>query len=284
MPEGDTVFVAAARLRDALGGDAIVRSDLRVPSLATVDLAGRNVEDVVSRGKHLLFRFSGELTLHTHYKMDGTWHLYRPGERWRGPDFEVRAVLYTDGWVAVGFRLAVVELLARADEHDAIGHLGPDPLGDDWDPDVVESALRARGTEAIGTVLLDQRVIAGPGNVYKSEVCFLSGTHPWTPVAEVADLRRMVDLVARLMRANRTTGNQMTTGDRRPGRQRWVYGRAGKRCFRCGETIRRGEQDGYGGERVTFWCPGCQPQIGRADASMSSEEPIEKAGANAQNR
>lgn len=281
MPEGDTVFVAAAKLNDALAGNALTKSDFRVPRLATVDLSGRVLEQVVPRGKHLLFRFSGGTTLHTHYKMDGTWHLYRHGERWRGPDFQVRAVLETAGWVAVGFRLAIVELLDTAQESDVVGHLGPDPLGPDWDPDAVVRALRERGDEAIGTLLLDQGVVAGPGNVYKSEVCFLSGVHPWTPAADVADLDRLVDRLARLMRANKTTGNQITTGDLRPGRQRWVYGRAGKRCFRCGATIRRESQDGYGGERITFWCPVCQAQ---PETRVPEQEPPDRKVARARDR
>jgi len=259
VPEGDTVFVAATRLRQALAGQPLTKTDFRVPALATVDLSGRSVDDVVPRGKHLLFRIEGGHTLHTHYKMDGSWHLYRHGERWGGPDFQVRAVLENEGWVAVGFRLAKVELLPTDNEHDIVGHLGPDPLRDDWDPAVAVANLSQHADEEIGTVLLDQRLIAGPGNVYKSEVCFLAGVHPRTLVREVPHLAKIVDLVARLMRANKKIGNQMTTGDTRPGRERWVYGRSGRPCFRCGTKIVRAEQEGYGGERVTFWCPTCQP-------------------------
>ena len=259
MPEGDTVFVAATKLDVALGGKTIDRSDFRVPRLATVDLAGRTVDGVVPRGKHLLFRISGGLTLHTHYKMEGSWHLYRPGETWRGPGFQIRAVLYAADWTAVGFRLAIVELIDTTEEDRIVGHLGPDPLGADWDAGAVTAAITAHPDAEIGEILLDQRVIAGPGNVYKSEACFLAGLDPWTPVRDVADVGRVVDLVARLMQANRTTGTQITTGDLRPGRQRWVYGRSGERCFRCRTPIRRAEQRGYGGDRVTFWCPTCQP-------------------------
>ena len=261
MPEGDTVFVAATRLRQALGGDVLTRADLRVPSLATVDLAGRRVDEVIPRGKHLLFRIEGGHTLHTHYKMDGSWHLYRHGERWGGPGFEVRAVLETERWVAVGFRLAKVELIPTSNEDEIVGHLGPDPLRDDWDPALALDNLLRHPNEEIGTVLLDQRVIAGPGNVYKSEICFLAGVDPRTRVRDVPGPAKMVDLLARLMRANKQTGNQITTGDTRPGRQRWVYGRSGRPCFRCDTKIRRAEQAGYGGDRVTFWCPVCQPPI-----------------------
>lgn len=272
MPEGDTVFVAATRLRQALAGDALTNSDLRVPTLATVDLAGLVVEDVVPRGKHLLFRIEGGRTLHTHYKMDGSWHLYRHGQSWGGRAFQVRAVLETQEWVAVGFDLAKVELVATADEDQIVGHLGPDPLREDWDPQAAVHNLMQHPDAQIGTVLLDQTVIAGPGNVYKCEVCFLAGVHPRTAVRDVPDPAKVVDLVARLMQANKRTGTQITTGDTRPGRGRWVYGRSGRRCFRCGTQIRRAEQEGYGGERVTFWCPVCQPSpsVGQRPATTST--------------
>ena len=270
MPEGDTVFVAATRLRQALGGAVLTRTDLRVPSLATVDLSGRRVEEVIPRGKHLLFRIEGGHTLHTHYKMDGSWHLYRHGERWGGPAFEVRAVLETEAWVAVGFRLAKVELIATSEEDEIVGHLGPDPLREDWDPALALDNLMKHPDEEIGTVLLDQRVIAGPGNVYKSEVCFLSGVDPRTLVRDLKTPAKMVDLVARLMRANKKSGNQITTGDTRPGRERWVYGRSGRSCFRCGTKIRRADQAGYGGDRVTFWCPVCQPAVAATADDIST--------------
>lgn len=263
MPEGDTVYLAATRLHAALSGAILTKTDFRVPQLATADLSGRKVLEVVPRGKHLLFRIEGGLTLHTHYKMEGAWHLYRHGEKWRGPGFQVRAVMETESIVAVGFQLAVVELLDTAAASEVVGHLGPDPLGDDWDVDKVIATMRERPDDEIGAVLLDQRVLAGPGNVYKSEICFLSGVHPQTAVADVPDLRHLVELVERLMKANRTTGNQITTGDLRPGRQRWVYGRSGKGCFRCRTPIRRADQAGYGGDRVTFWCPTCQPASSR---------------------
>lgn len=271
MPEGDTVFLAATRLNAALAGSTLAKTDFRVPQLATVDLSGRRVLEVVARGKHLLMRIEGGVTLHTHYKMEGEWHLYRHGETWRGPSFQVRAVLGTAEFVAVGFELGIVELLDTAAESEAVGHLGPDPLGDDWDVDRVLELMRPHHEDEIGTVLLDQRVVAGPGNVYKSEVCFLAGVHPWSKVAEVRDLRRLVALVARLMRANRTTGNQITTGDLHPGRRRWVYGRSGKGCFRCGTPIRKADQDGYGGGRVTYWCPTCQPATSHAEPAEPAE-------------
>lgn len=261
VPEGDTVFLAATRLNDALGTQTLTTTDFRVPRYATVDLSGKVVENVVARGKHLLFRIEGGQTLHTHYKMEGSWHLYRPGQPWRGPHHEVRAVLTTTDRVAVGFRLPVLELMATADEHDVVGHLGPDPLQPDWDQAEAVARFTAHGDEAIGTVVLDQSVIAGPGNVYKSEICFLRGVHPETLVRDVPDLGGFVALLARLMQANRTTGMQITTGDTRRGRMQWVYGRSGEPCRRCGTKIQRAMQAGYGGDRVTYWCPTCQPSL-----------------------
>ena len=259
MPEGDTVFLASERLNDALGGKVLTATDFRVPRYATTDLSGHKVEGVVPRGKHLLFRISNGQTIHTHYKMEGSWHLYHPGDAWRGPDFEVRAVLRTEDRVAVGFRLAIVEIIATSTEHDVVGHLGPDPLQPDWDPALAVANLRTRPDEAIGTVILDQGLIAGPGNVYKCEVCFLRGVHPHRLVRDVDDLDGFVALLAKLMQANKTTGMQITTGDTRSGRMQWVYGRGGQPCKRCHTRIERAMQPGYGGDRVTFWCPTCQP-------------------------
>jgi endonuclease-8 len=272
VPEGDTVFLAATRLRAALGGRVLTKTDLRVPQLATVDLSGREVLDVAPRGKHLLFRLGDGWTLHTHYKMEGRWHLYRHGERWRGPAFQVRAVLETEDVVAVGFDLAILELVKTEDEDGIVGHLGPDPLGDDWDPETVEASMRARPMEEIGSILLDQGVLAGPGNVYKSEICFLAGVDPRTRVSHVRDLARVIKLTERLMKANRTTGNQITTGDMRPGRGRWVYGRWNKPCYRCGTPIRKVDQPGYGGDRVTYWCPSCQPPLELTTASVRGDK------------
>ena len=259
MPEGDTVHLAARRLNQAFGDTVLARSDFRVPRYATVDLSGRRVSEVVARGKHLLFRIDGGTTLHTHYRMDGSWHLYRPEERWRGPDHQVRAVLANEEWVAVGFRLPVIDLLETSREEEVVGHLGPDPLGPDWDKERAMANLATDPERAIGSALLDQRLVAGPGNVYKSEVLFLAGTHPWTPVRG-ANLERIVGLVERLMQANKATGSQITTGVARPGQEHWVYGRFRQPCRRCGTPIAKGEQDAPGGERVTYWCPRCQAE------------------------
>lgn len=258
MPEGDTVYLAATRLRATLAGERLLETDFRVPRLATADLSGQSVVDVASRGKHLLVRTDGGLTLHTHFRMQGEWHLYRPGQRWGVQAHEIRVMLRTEPWVALGVRLPVCELLRTADEAAVVGHLGPDPLAADWDPDEAVRRLRGAGDLTIGEAVLDQRLIAGPGNVYKSEVCFLRGVTPWTPTGEVPDLEGFVGLLARLLQANRTTGNQVTTGDLRPGRGRWVTERAGRPCRRCRTPIMMARQPSYGMDRPTYWCPSCQ--------------------------
>ncbi|MDQ4096149.1 MAG: DNA glycosylase [Actinomycetota bacterium] len=258
MPEGDTVFLSATRLHHALAGDTLIRTDFRVPRIATADLSKREVLEVTSRGKHILMRIAGGVTLHTHFKMEGAWDLYRSGERWHGPAWQVRVVLETQRWVAVGFRLPIVELIDSERECEVVGHLGPDPLRE-WDSTEAGERLRRAADTRIGEALLDQRLIAGLGNVYKSEVCFLRGIHPDTRVEEVSDLEAVVDLSARLLQANRATGRQITTGDARRGRERWVYGRGGRPCRRCGTPIEKAEQQAAGGPRVTYWCPSCQP-------------------------
>jgi formamidopyrimidine-DNA glycosylase len=260
MPEGDTVWLAGRRLDDALAGDVLTRTDFRVPQLATTDLTGATVSEVASLGKHLLIRIGDDVTLHTHFRMDGTWHLYRSGARWRGgPQWQVRVLLETAGWQAVGYRLPVVELLARGDEHRVVGHLGPDILGPSFDPDEAVRRLAARPERELGQALLDQRNLAGIGNLYKAETCFLAGRSPWTPVGAVADLPHVVDLAGRLLQANRNTAAQVTTGDSRRGRQHWVFERTGRPCLRCGTPIASAEQGDPPYQRLAYWCPHCQP-------------------------
>jgi endonuclease VIII len=260
MPEGDTVWLAGRRLHEALSGRVMTRSDFRVPRLATTDLTKRTVENVVSRGKHLLIRIEGGLTLHTHFKMDGSWHLYRRGERWRGgPEWQVRAVLENDEWQAVGYRLPVIELLSTSAEDTVVGHLGPDLLGADWDPDEAVRRLAADPDREIGEAILDQRIMAGAGNVYKTEVCFLRGLSPWTSVRDVGDLRAIVDLTHRLLVANKQSYLQVTTGDTRRGQWHYVFERQGKPCRRCGTKILVTEQGQPSRQRLSYWCPRCQP-------------------------
>jgi endonuclease-8 len=260
MPEGDVVWLAAKRLHSALAGQSLTRSDFRVPALATVDLAGQVVLEVIARGKHLLFRFDHRLTLHTHFRMDGTWQLYRPGQRWRGgPQWQVRAVLENTAWQAVGYRLPVVELLPTAEEFRAVGHLGPDLLGPDWDAAEALRRIMTAPDREIGLALLDQRNLAGIGNLYKSETCFLRGVSPWTAVRDVPQLPQLLALARRLLDANKNGYRQTTTGDTRRGESLWVYERANLPCRRCGTRIVMATQGDAPYERATYWCPRCQP-------------------------
>ena len=261
MPEGDTVYLAAGRLREALAGRTLTRSDFRVPRYATVDLSGRDVDDVVSRGKHLLIRVAPDVTVHSHLRMDGVWRTYRSGERWRGgPQWQVRIVLSNRAHDAVGYRIPVIDVVPRSREDELVGHLGPDLLGPDWDPDEAARRLADQPDREIGDALLDQRNVAGIGNVYKTELCFLRGVSPWTPVRDVGDLHPWVDLAHRLLDANKGGHAQSTTGDLRPTRRNWVYGR--KTCLRCDGPIRRGRQGDPPEDRVSDWCPHCQPRPG----------------------
>ena len=200
------------------------------------------------------------MTLHTHFRMDGSWHLYRPGERRRGgPDWQMRVLLATADWQAVGYRLPVVELVPRAREVDVVGHLGPDLLGPDWDPAEAVRRLAADPDRAVGEALLDQRNLAGIGNLYKNELCFLAGANPRLPVSEVADLLRLVRRARTALEANKNRVEQTLTGDTRRGRQTWVYRRDKQPCRRCGTRIRVDMQGPETQERATYWCPACQP-------------------------
>ncbi|MFJ8309687.1 MULTISPECIES: Fpg/Nei family DNA glycosylase [unclassified Streptomyces] len=252
MPEGDTVHQAARRLHAALAGQVLTRSDLRVPRFATADLTGRSVLDVTPRGKHLLTRIEGGLTLHSHLRMDGSWRIYGPGEPWRGgPAHQIRAILGNTEHTAVGYRLPVLELLRTQDEFKAVGHLGPDLLGPDWDAEAALRNLLQDPARTIGEALLDQRNLAGVGNVYKSEICFAVRAVPWLPIGELPAPERLVTAAKQLLEANKD----------RPVRQAYVYGRAGRPCPRCRTPIRTTVQrDPSGRERPTYWCPKCQPE------------------------
>lgn len=258
MPEGDTVWLAARRLREALAGRELIGSDFRVPALATVDLAGVRIDNVLPRGKHLLFRLDDGRTLHTHFRMEGSWHLYRPGSTWHGgPAHTIRVILTTAEWTAVGYRLPVVDLLATADEHAVVGHLGPDILGPDWDPEEAQRRIEEDPDTPIGPALLDQRNLAGIGLIYQAETLFLCGVHPGTPVGSVPDLAGVIRTAHRLMARNAPRPSQATTGDDR--RPHFVYGRAGRACLRCGSRVRTARQGPPLRSRDMYWCPACQP-------------------------
>lgn len=259
MPEGDTVWLAAQRMDAALHGATLTRAELRVPQLAGTDLTGATVTEVIPRGKHMLVRFADHRTLRTHYRMDGSWHVYRPGTQWKGgPAFSIRAILATPDWECVGYRLHDMRLVATADEAQVVGHLGPDVLGPDWDLAEALRRLNAHPEEQIGVAILDQRNLAGIGNLYKVETLFLSGVNPWARVADVPDLAGLVERARTLMMTNRCRPEQSTTGDTRRGQDHWVAGRKGRSCRRCGTTILLGDQGPDLQERVTWWCPHCQ--------------------------
>lgn len=250
MPEGDTVWHTAAVLREHLVGGTLTRCDIRVPRFATVDLTGQVVDEVLSRGKHLFIRV-GAASIHSRLKMDGSW---RVGKRPARVDHRARIILETDSVRAVGVDLGVLEVLERERDGDAVAHLGPDLLGEDWDPALAAANLTADPDRPIAEALLDQRVLAGVGNVYCNELCFLSGHLPTAPVRDVADPRRLVSRARDMLWLNRFRWNRCTTGDTRTGRQLWVYGRSGQPCRRCGTRINFDDS----GERVTYWCPSCQ--------------------------
>jgi len=262
MPEGDTVYLTARRLNAALAGHRLRRGELRHPRWVTHDLSGRTVLAVRSVGKHLFTRFDAGLSLHSHLRMDGSWHLYRPADRWRGAAHDVRAVLATEERVAVGFRLHDLELLATDDERRLVGHLGPDLLDLDWSEALHAEATRrltADPAAEVGLALLDQRVMAGVGNLYRAEVCFLLRVSPWSPVGSLDDPGRAVTLAHTLLLRNADRPEQSTTGELGRGREHWVYRRAGQPCRRCGTRIQTGEQGDGVYARIAYYCPRCQP-------------------------
>ena len=260
MPEGDTVWRAARTLDRGLSGKILDATDFRVPDLATADLAGGRVRKTLARGKHLLTRIDAEQewTLHTHLKMEGAWRVLSPGGRWPRPAHTARVVLTTADAVAVGFSLGIVELVPREREPDLVGHLGPDLLGPDWDPDEAVRRLRAEPDRPVKDALLDQTRLAGIGNMYAAELCFVFGLDPLTPVGHVPDLDRLVRRAHQLLDLNRHRAQQSTTGDLRRGQQFWVYDRGGRPCRRCHTPIVTTRQGDPGRERATFACPSCQ--------------------------
>jgi endonuclease-8 len=261
MPEGDVVYRTARQLHGALAGRVLTRSDFRVPRYATTDLTGRAVIETASRGKHLLTRVDGNVTVHTHLRMEGSWRISRAGG-YPPRDHRVRLVLANDEWQAVGHRLGVVEVLRTDRESLAVGHLGPDLLGPDWDAGEAVRRLMRRPDRPIAEALLDQSNLAGIGNLYKAEVLFLRGLNPRRPAGDCGDLGELVELARQLLEANKDRVGQVTTGNPARGQETWVYGRASRLCRRCSTRILAEGYGSYGnatGERITFWCPACQP-------------------------
>lgn len=276
MPEGDTVFRAAAQLHRALAGGTITRAELRVPaySVAAGSLVGHRIEHVTARGKHLLTTFDDDRVLHTHLGMDGSWRITQHGAppRVAAPRVaahRLRARLDTEQVTALGIELATVELLTSDEARDRLAHLGPDLLGDDWDAELALANLQANPEREIAAALLDQRNLAGLGNEYVTELCFLRGIDPHTRVGDISDLAQIVTLAHRLITVNRDRVERTTTGNLRRGERSWVFQRDGKPCRRCGTRILR-ETHASGVEtrddpnavtRVSFRCPHCQPSV-----------------------
>ena len=268
MPEGDTVFRTAARLHEALAGTVLLRAELRWPSLAGLDLAGAHTVAVVARGKHLLHRLDTGLTLHSHLRMEGQWRIEDtatlPPALLRNP--QVRAVLVAPRWTAVGLRLGLLHVVPTRDELTLVGHLGPDLLGPDWQPEVAVARVRASGT-SIGAALLDQRQLAGIGTMYAAEALFLEALGPWTPVdtLDEAAVHRVVSRARRLLQLGCSSAVQSTTGSRTPGETTYVHARSGRPCRRCGELVRVAPIGPPGHQRTMFYCPRCQGGLGSTD-------------------
>ena len=253
MPEGDTVFRTAALLREALVGKTLTGCDVRVPRYATVDLSGHLVDEVLSRGKHLFIRV-GPASIHSHLKMDGSWRISPRGV----PAHKIRILLRAHDVTAAGIDLGVLEILDRDHDQDAVAHLGPDLLGEDWDPHVAAANLVADPDRGLAAALLDQRILAGVGNVYANELCFIFGRRPLSTVATLSDPLRVAIRAREMLWANRLRRDRTTTGNSRSGQQLWVYGRAGQPCRRCGTRVARAEPVGGSQDRISYWCPHCQ--------------------------
>ncbi|HJR61161.1 MAG TPA: DNA-formamidopyrimidine glycosylase family protein [Vicinamibacterales bacterium] len=278
MPEGDTIFRAARTLHRALAGTVVTSFDSVFPKLTRVHvdtpITGRTIESVTASGKHLLMAFSGGLVLRTHMRMNGSWHIYRPGERWQRGRGDMRIVIATAGYVAVGFNIPVAEWLKAGalERHPELRRLGPDLLAEDFDAQEATRRVRATPDAEISDVLLNQRVMAGIGNVYKSEVLFACRVDPFAAVRTLSDeqVACLVTTARRFLRDNvseglaaiPTPGPRTSPGFRRttrrdhPGERLWVYGRAGEPCRRCGTPVKIAKQGR--GPRLTYWCPQCQ--------------------------
>ena len=277
MPEGDTIFRAARTLHRALAGHTVVRFETQLPQLSRVDydtpVAGRTVERVEAAGKWMRMYFSGDLILVTHMLMSGSWHIYRPGEKWQRPRVQMRVVVETEDYVAVAFQVPIAEFHTAASlaRHRSVQKLGPDLLGVEFDAAEAAARLRSRPELEVGEALLRQSLVAGMGNVFKSEVCFASGVNPfrrWGSLSE-EEAGALMGNARKFLLSNVTdaagdaivtyTGMRRTTGRANPSDRLWVYKRRGEPCRRCGTAIESRKQ----GEdaRTTFWCPRCQPLL-----------------------
>ena len=281
MPEGDTLFRTARTLQLALGGQTVTRFETVLPKLARVDvdtpLAGRTVERVESAGKWLLIHFSGDLILLTHMLMSGSWHIYRPGERWQRARHNMRIVIETARMVAVAFSVPVAEFHTDATlaRRTGFNRLGPALLDDDFDAEAALRNLQSQPDLEVAVALLKQSILAGIGNEFKSEVCFAAGVSPFARVGSLpaADLRHMLEVARRQLTDNVRQRSAMRRTTRRsdPAENLWVYGRAGQPCRKCGEPIRSCRH--LADARLTYWCPRCQPLVSHAVQSGRRNQP-----------
>ncbi len=276
MPEGDTIFRSARALQQGFAGHKVILFETAYAALASVHdqspVTGRIIERVESRGKWLLIHFSGDLILATHMLMSGSWHIYRVGERWQRARSHMRVVLGTDELLAVAFDVPVARFYTAStlERFAGVAGLGPDLLGTSFAADEAETRLLEHGDEEVGNVLLNQRVMAGIGNVFKSEICFACGVNPFRKVSSLRaqEIECLLATARRFLVANVAdgaadgivtyTGGRRTTQSGDPSARLWVYHRKGAACRRCGTTILARKQ-GLGA-RSTFWCPECQKQ------------------------
>jgi endonuclease VIII len=274
VPEGDTIFRAARTLQRAIGEQAVTRFETVLPKLARVDfdsgVVGRVVEKVEARGKWMLMYFSGDLILLTHMLMSGSWHIYRPGEKWKMSTHSMRIAISTEKMVAVAFHVQTAEFHTESslERRRGFATLGPSLLAKDFDETEALRRLMSRPELEVGVALLTQSIVAGIGNVYKSEVCFACGVHPFRLVGSLSkdEAARLVGKAKEYLRANVSgasgdqivtyTGFRRTTRRSDPGERLWVYHRRGEPCRKCGTPIESYKQ-GLDA-RTSFWCPTCQ--------------------------
>jgi endonuclease-8 len=283
MPEGDTIFRAARTLHRALAGKPVTAFESMFPALNRINddvpIAGRTIDRIHSTGKHLLIHFSGDLVLRTHMRMNGSWHIYRTGEKWQRSRRDMRIVVATADFEAVGFNIPVAEFLSEREvaKSPELRTLGPDLLADNFDSAKVLANLRERSRSEIAEALLNQRVLAGLGNVYKSEILFICRINPFAAVDELTetDLQSIVEESRRVLKLNVLEGRELmttfgglrrTTGRSDPRERLWVYGRARLPCRRCGTAIVVRKQGNDA--RLTYWCPSCQSATGANGARV----------------
>jgi endonuclease-8 len=267
VPEGDTIHRTAVVLRRVLAGHVVTGFEIAHPKVSAAagreEIVGTTVTKVESNGKHLFIHFDtpSEVVLHTHMKMSGTWHIYRPGERWWEPESEARVVIRTETVVAPCFHPPIVELLTARELglHPIVSALGPDIIRDEFDMDEALRRLRVLPDRDVATALLDQKVISGIGNVYKVEALFLGRTSPWARVRDLDDekLREIVGHARTLIRLNRDGGQRRTHFSLKHDELMWVDERAGFPCYECGTTVEQGWHPGDD-IRKSWYCPKCQ--------------------------